>query len=915
MTASVMAGGKRRGGGGRGRVFGRWGLPLAMLAVLCCTARAADEYVWWEGEDAKAVSNDISDRHPFDARHEELTGGVSFGSAKTGPGTFMEFEVKVPAAGEWRFFVRKFWHHGPFRFRWNDGPWSEVQRLTLLDKTPLNEHCMNWMTPGKVTLNEGVNRLRLESLERYGAFAVDCFVLIRGAAVPRGKLKPDEKYGRAEEGWFPFEPDRDTFGESPIDMRRLNEQEAGSKGRVVRRGKDLAFEKTAEQVRFWGVTAVSSAWMLDRDLADHLARRLAKMGVNMVRFHVAPYYKTEPGPQTAGVHYLMAALKKQGIYSGFNWYCLAVARVQDSWGLEGFKQGDRPFSLHLYYPPMQEIYKRWARTLFGTVNPHTGMSMAEDPAVAYIELIDEDNYLFWTFKPQNINPKALPYLEKEFGAWLAKKYGSLDKAFETWGPEKKPQHGTDDAKEGRAALYPAMFMGGVDWMQAGRNHRRASDQIRFFTDDIRAFNSGMKQWLHDELGYQGLVVGTNWKTVDERVAGPLDMYGNMAVDITARNTYFAGRHKGRSYRWDVGDHYIDKTLLLDPQAAITMHVQYAGYPHFITEGGWAMPNRFRTEEQLVMAAYASLQGIDGLFPFVVEPDWLDMMNMWPIQTPATIGQYPAASLIYRLGYVDEGPVAINEALRLEDLYEFKGGAMSQPLGLDELRAADVPEGVRPEVESLGSLDPLAFYVGRVIRTIGDEPGKSQLLRGLPGYIERDKKMLRSATGQLRFDYGNGLLTVNAPCAQGVTGFLARAGEVRLDNLTVNMDNEYGAVIAVSLDGEPLASSSRILVQVMTEEQQYGWHTKPARTEFKGAGELDCKQITNGGLPPIVVRKIAGRAAITWAEPAGFRIVALDANGYPRLEMLPGMAGDGRTAAFDLLPDCLYYVITRPGLED
>jgi hypothetical protein len=630
------------------------------------------------------------------------------------------------------------------------------------------------------------------------------------------------------------------------------------------------------------------------------------MGVNMVRFHVAPYYETEPGPQTDGVHYLAAALKREGIYCGFNWYCLAGARVQESWGLEGFEPGDRPHSLHLFYPPLQKLYRQWARTLFGTVNPYTGMTLAEDPATAYIELIDEDNYLFWTFRPENLNPRALPYVEREFADWLKDEYGTLAAALQAWGEGPKPDM-PDRPEEGRIALYPAMMFGGADWMQAGRNPKRASDQLRFMVEDTREFYVGMKEWLHEELGYDGLVVGTNWKTVDERVVGPLDFYANMGVDVTARNTYFGAPFKRHKFHpWMVGDVYQDKSLLRDPLQALPRHIQYGGYPHFITEGGFTFPNRFRTEEQLLMSGYASLQGIDGLFPFVLEPEWNAMSRgRWPIQVPATMAQYPAAALIYRRGYVEEGPVAMNEALKLEDLYSFEGASVSQSLGLDDFRAQEVPQGVEAEVESLPGVDPLAFYVGRVMQTIGPEPGKSQVLGGLLSYIDRENKVVRSATGQMRLDWGTGLVSMNAPRAQGAAGFLAQAGVVDLDDVRLDLKNEYGAAVVVSLDGRPLADSERMLLQVMSEDETYNWRTESTTAQFSDDGpQVPAKKITSIGTAPICVRKLEGTVSLKRDDASELQVVALDLNGYPR-ETLPGGAD-----RIELQPDCLYYLITR-----
>jgi len=719
-------------------------------------------------------------------------------------------------------------------------------------------------------------------------------------------MRSGATYNRAPRGWFSFEPAHDTFNPSVLDMSRLNDCPAGVNGRIVADGDDLVFAATGDKVRVWGVSACSPTWLCTKPEMDYLARRLAKMGVNMVRLHVAPYYETTPGIQTDGVHYFISALKRNGIYAVINWYCLACARYQSEWNWQGFTPGDPLFSLHLFYPPLQALYKQWAATLFGTTNQYTGLPLAQDPALAAIELIDEDNYLFYTFDPAKLNPTALPVLERKFGAWCAAKYGSVANAMAAWGDDKKPAFGQDDPDAGRLTLYPASLLGGADWARASRNPRRASDQLRFMIEDTRAFYAGMKAWLKETLGYDGIVIGTNWKTADSRVLDPLDFYANMAVDVTARNTYFGGPHKrGQFFPWNVGDTYVDQSLLRNPEQALVMHMQYAGRPHFITEGGYCMPNRFRTEEQLVMAAYASLQGIDGLFPFTLEPDWNLTMQPWPIQTAATLGQYPAAALMYRRGYVEEGPIVIDEALALDDLYQFKGGAISQPFAHDISRAGEIPADADLKTSSLNAVDPLAFLVGRVRQTIGVAPGTSTMLRTLPQYIDRSACIVRSATGQITLDYSNGVLIVNAPCAQGAAGFLGATGAIALGDMRIVSSNEYGAVILVSLDGAPLATSASMLLQVMSEEQNFNARTEPVRVAFDdNSAPIDAKKITHLGTAPLVVRNLAGTVTLTRSDAERLRVTALDYNGYP-------VRQHGTADMIELAPRVLYYWISAP----
>jgi len=892
-------------------------LASLFVGLLSLFASGPADYVWWEAEYPE--SGELKPCGPYapanDQERSILSGGDWLTWDDRTPGTpGAVYAVTVPADGNYELWVRKFGDHGAFEWRFDNGPWQPYPSgRPMRDSIPLditaNGRYMtaNWLKLGDARPGKGPHRFAIRMTAGQTPLAgIDCFVLHAGPFHPRGKLKPDEPFEPAPRGWFNFAPPPDPLSASPMDMSGLDPGPAGAKGRVARRGDKLVFEKTGEEVRFWGVTACEAAWNLPRPQIDQLARRLAKMGVNMVRLHAGPFYETTPGPQTDNIHYFVAALKKNGIYSGLNWYCLAVDRVQPSWKLEGFQTGDAPFALHLFYPPMLELYRSWARTLIGTKNPYTGLSLAHDPAVAYIELVDEDNYFFWTFDPARINPVALPFLERKFGAWLTKRYGSPDKALAAWGDEGPAPKQPSLTGQGRVSLYPAGLLGGTDWMVKQRNSKRASDQVRFMTEDEAAFDVGMKRWLKSETGYKGLMVATTWTQSDPRVLGPLDYYANQTLDITARNTYFSAPHRREKFfPWTVGDLYQDMSLLRNPVQAIATHMQYAGHPHFITEGGYTMPNRFRTEEPLLMAAYGSLQGIAGMFPFQLDPsdDWNLIPTAWPIQTPVTMGQYPAASLIFRRGYVHEGPVVVNEALKLEDLYRFKGGA-ELPKSFDTYRASDYgPQASRDEVPP--TIDPLAFFVGRAVQTIGGDPGKTKSMPQLSARIDRGRKIVHSATGELTLDYGRGLLVIDAAKAQGAAGFLGGlGGPVRTADATFDVRNEYAAIVLVSLDDKPLAKSSRMLLQVMTEEKAAGWQTEPARGKLGGAGpEVEAEKITRIGGPPMLVRNIEGSVSINRADASKLRVTELDLNGYP-------VKQSGPAGSIRLSPDACYYVIEK-----
>lgn len=86
--------------------------------------------------------------------------------------------------------------------------------------------------------------------------------------------------------------------------------------------------------------------------------------------------------------------------------------------------------------------------------------------------------------------------------------------------------------------------------------------------------------------------------------------------------------------------------------------------------------------------------------------------------------------------------------------------------------------------------------------------------------------MTASNGQLKLDYAKGLLTINAPKAQGISGNLAAAGSTTLLNVTIKSDLALGHIVVVPLDGQPLATSARMLLQVMSEEKASGFADHP-----------------------------------------------------------------------------------------
>ncbi len=831
-----------------------------------------------------------------------------------GPGGSVQRSVSIPSAGTYQLWVRKFWN--PQAFRWRVGEadaWKESREQTLTDLVVLGGNAgrrVGWANVGSVALAPGAVTFRLEVLAGdANTTAYDCFLLTRDPFTPRGKLKPDETPSVSQPGWFAFQPAADPFGFSPLDLRYLNEREAGEKGFIRVSGEDFVHEKTGEPVRFWAVNVGMGFVASARSELDVFARAMAKRGVNLVRVH-GPIYAssgTDFGRvdtnRIAQLQYFVKALKREGIYTSLSIYFpLWVQLGPDNTAFPGYRTGQNPFALLYFNPAFQQLYRDWWRQLLTAPNPHTGLALKDDPAVAFAEMVNEDSTLFWTFNPDAGNTGNIPdpqraTLEQQFGDWLLARYPGLTLAqirSTRWANLSSAQ---DDFANGRVGFRGL-------WNVANDRTRRDQDTARFLTELMLEFHRTTYAFLKQDLGYRGLVYASNWKTASAQYLDPLDKYANAVADFLDRHGYFGGRHEGPNASWniEVNQTYDDRCALKFRSADGTADdfgnplwdLIYQHQPSTITEVNWPLPNRYRADMVLLGAAYGALQGSDAIFWFAAgSPSWEGLPGKFSVQTPVVQGQFPAAALIDRQGLVRTAPRVVDLELAVNDLYALKGTPLPAPQNFDLLRGNDVPPG--GTLTNISAIDSLAFLVGRVgVDWVTNGAPQSRIL-DLSPFIDRAGKKVRSQTGELEWDWGLGKLTINAPAAQGVTGFLSLMGRVELDGCSIESALEYGSVLLVALDGRPIASSAKLLLQVASEEQPYQWATTPAS---------GLRTITNRGTVPLMVRNFAGTVRLKRPDAAAMTVVPLDFNGYRAV--VPPAHADNVT----LLPDAPYFLIEK-----
>ena len=741
---------------------------MRLLLFLCLlTAPLSASEIWWEGEDT--LSDTFNEQGFYPAPFKDLLrGGSWLYHSGTSP-AYAKYIVDVPETGDYHLWARVFWHHGPFRWRFNEEPWEICDdRCGLVDSVYLAPHISaNWKYLGKVTLESDRHSFTVELLSQEGEkvhAAFDCFLLTTDLFIPG----PTKK--KAEEGMWAFTPTIDPFtDDAMLNLRFLNEETAGQSGFMTRDGNKLKLGD-GTPVNLWGVNITHEALCQPNELIDYLAKRLAKVGVNAIRCHTDPFKNDRLLDR---LHYLVAAMKKEGIYTTLSFY-------YPLWFDEP------PFAQIFFDKEMQTLWRSRAKTILTTLNPYTGKALKDDPALAIIEMVNEDSLFFWTFNDKQIPEEKLKDFETQYAQYLEEKHGSLHKALTSWAWAR---HRRDDAKNARAALLNAGELSASSYNSANlHKRRRIEEQRAFLKEKQETFYLSAKNYLKNKLGCKSLLVASNWITADPDTLDKLERESYQACDIIDNHTYFNLKTTGNTYAVNPGDEFEIKAPTFHPQLPTTW---VEGFPHITSEINWSNPNPYRSSATFVM----STSPLDGIFWFVVNHvGWSANAEKFPLSVPSTLGQFPAHALQYRL---------------------------YQP--------------------QLKSKEEIAI--------------------------------------------------IDTPHAQGVTGFLKDVGSIRLTDATLTSLNDFGTISLVSLDGKPLATSKKILVQAFTQEKPYGF-------------KIHEGTITSLGEPPMNVQNIEATISLKGEKPS--RVVSLDPHGYPVKE-LPA------EATIKLPKDALYTIIERSAL--
>ena len=730
-----------------------------------------------------------------------------------------------------------------------------------------------------------------------------------------------------------FSPARDTFSpDALLDLRYLNEGVAGETGFVRASPSGDLLRGNGQPLRLWAVNSNVAdntngpqrpLWQGGApDLARH-ARFLAKRGVNMVRLHkqLSPDLQADPkaaitdinNAERDAVWRAVAALRKEGIYTTLSAYWASATKLSASWAIAGGAK--QPAEGLLFFDEtLQQAYKVWLRKLLTEKNPYTGIPLAQDPSLAIIELQNEDSLLFWT--ADRIQGAQRVALERRYGSFLQKKYGALSAAQDAW---RGAIDSKDAPQDGRMALLPLWelstpprawpIIGDPKDLLGGHAKRRA-DQTEFLSRTMHAFNTAMVSYLRNELGVKQLINAGNWKTASNTYLDDAERWSYTAADVDESHVYTGGIHKGPNEGWAIvnGDQFTDDSVLRNPRLLPINLKQTQGRPMLMTEGGWIMPNSHGAEGPFLIAAYASLSGVDGYYWFSTGDEgwappqsangYMPSQAKWIFATPEILGSFPAAALAYRLGYISKGAPVMVENRTLADLWQRKTPLITENPSFDPNRdAGDIAKDSNVKT----GVSPDAFQVGPV-QLVFDKPANQSQVANLAPWTAGG--VLQSNTSELLWNPSRGFCTINTPRAQGVAAHFLGAPSHQLADVRFDSENRFGAALAVSMDGEPLKTSRRVLVQFATQSRPNGWSDLSTSIALADGSRVDGYVVKSFGQSPWMVQRAQLDVAINNTGLQSATVLDMNGMAVQTLELKRSAAGVG----FRFPPTAMYVML-------
>ena len=680
------------------------------------------------------------------------------------------------------------------------------------------------------------------------------------------------------EKWYAFHPEAAGPGADELSLAAWLDAPAGKQGRITGHGPGLFYG--GRPIRLWGLNNTYGGCAPGKDAADARAGFYARHGINAVRLH-----KYADGPGWEGIQsadscarfdpagldrmdYYVAKLKERGIYVELSPVFMmklgaadrAAVPYMDELGSLPAGDGARVGTEHgvIYLSSeLQDLLITQMTTLLAHRNPYTGLTYAEDPAVACIELFNEDSALFYGTMSALKVPTLRARTGQRFTRWLKARYGSKEAFLAAWGDQALNRF-VSEGFTGEDWDQETILPLGDPWFYAPEQlagsmaprRQRLLDTMRFLYEVQNTFYDRYLQALH-QAGYAGETVASNW------IAGSgFSHFYNLASDahagIVDRHNYFEG---------------IDDSMLARPGSGILSSglSQVADRPFMLSEWVSTYPNQYAAECAAIIGAYGmGLQGWDASFIFEGGDPATYLSTLggatWEVATPAILGLFPAVSREVLRGDVQTADLAATRYVCVPALEKGVLGFDDRATQNNDVKTSD---STTVPAETLAVARTVVEFTPQEHATQPFDPAK--FLRD--GAYD-------SATGQLRWHPAaaggtRGWFTVDTPATQAVVGF-AGGQHFDLHDVAVDPATPFAAIYLTAQERDrTLADSHAVLVSALARVRNTGMKIVSGHLLERGAAPVLVEPVAatltfkRGGTPTVYLLDHAGhRTGVT-----------------------------------------------------
>jgi hypothetical protein len=656
--------------------------------------------------------------------------------------------------------------------------------------------------------------------------------------------------------WLPLDVDLDIEAGSALDFSGVMPRHApaGKFGRVIatRQGK-FAFNKRATPTRFYGVNLCFSAQYLPHELADRLAERLARLGYNAVRIHHYESELVEHGPggprlkadKLDQFDYLFAALKRRGLYVTTDLFVSRPVALADIYEGEPGNIGMDEFKMAVHVNDRAfESYKAFARALLGHENSYTKLRYADDPALAWLSLVNEDcpgNFI------SGLKGRLRDDWQRAWNRWLAARH---------------PGH--ELLRSGNAPFQNVYA------------HSPSTTLFNAFLAEVeRDFFDRTRRFLRDELRCNALLTDCNaW-------SNPVQLQA-VRDDFDYVDDHFYVDHP----------EFIERPWQLPSRCANTSPIvvgatggrgcaftRVFGKPFTITEFNYSGPGRFRGVGGILTGALGAVQDWDGLWRFAYSHTRDNLarpgaMNYFDLAgDPLNLAAERASLCLFLRGDLQPAKHAVvldSEPKQLlaqthtsrDKTPSWHGMAWLTRVGW--LFSGDAKAAKNELALPFSGTETNVFASG-MATTILDTFRER---RWLPTSNRTDfkKNTFQSESGEVTIDPAENILRLDTVRTAG--GFAPAGKRIETRAATIEIVETDATVWVSSLDSKPITVSQHLLITHLTDLQNSG-------TRY---GDRNRQILQSWGQLPHLVR--AGRATVTLRlkNAASAKVHALAVNG-------------------------------------